>query len=148
MGTLDHFTFRRLGTVDRTQQPSLSAPINALRIMLLQDQLSLDNVLLTNITRFAKFVVLLYTPYWFQCSSAKEAAFLDLQFYNKLCKYPDKEVSETASSALMRHTWYLTEELIPVALCSSNALTVDKCDLAQALYGIICQTGDLKRGLL
>ena len=32
----------------------------------------------------------------------------------------DKQVAEAARNAFLRHRWYLTEELIPLALCSKQ----------------------------
>ena len=64
------------------------------------------------------FVVSVYLKSWFSAPCLTSAATNDLEFYRRFLKFKTvhKKVSSTAASVLQRHTWYLTEELIPLSL--------------------------------
>ena len=74
---------------------------------------------------FSEFVAVYYSSHWFQSPLAAKAAFNDLQYFCKKmleCQIIPKlkQASDTVIQTLNRHLWYLTEELIPFALCFKN----------------------------
>lgn len=80
-----------------------------------------------------------YSSYWF---SAPFAAVNDLQLFKKMQRYintagsPLQEIAITATVAMKRHLWYLTEELIPFALCSNQLSAVEKEKIAYKLFSM------------
>jgi hypothetical protein len=74
------------------------------------------------VSRFVKFVVFVYFPWWITCSSAKDAPVNDCKFIAELLQYSqiDQQISASATKAFKSHLWYLTEELVPLALFSSK----------------------------
>ena len=84
-----------------------------------RSQLDVDATLVNGLRRFCNFVSIFYAPYWLQCPLASEAAVNDLEFHRAMMNYSsvDEEVAEAARHAFLRHRWYLTAELILLALC-------------------------------
>ena len=78
------------------------------------------------------FVVFVYLKSWFSVPCLTSAATNDLELYRRLLKFKTvhKKVSSTAASVLQRHTWYLTEELIPLSLFNENLPLEDRTVLA------------------
>ncbi len=64
------------------------------------------------------FVVFVYLKAWFSAPSLMSAATNDIDLFTSLQKFKTvhKKVSTATSTVLNRHTWYLTEELIPLSL--------------------------------
>lgn len=133
-GSFPDFSFRRPGAQHRARW--MSAPIYALKMLLLQEQLDIEPEVLDGLQRFGQFVAIFYAPYWFECPLASEAALNDLQFFNRMLKYKnvDDDIASAAISAFNRHLWYLTEELVPFALCSKKNPPEDKERFAALLY--------------
>ena len=46
----------------------------------------------------------------------------------------NEKVAETARHAILRHRWYLTAELIPLALCSKQLSSIELEKLAFRIY--------------
>ena len=114
----------------------MSAPIYEFKMYLLQSQLGLDSNIVKRLKRFCDFASIFYPPHWFQCPLASEAAVNDLNFYKSLIDYVnvDKQVAEAAMRACLRHRWYLTEELIPLALCSRKLSDAELEKLGFSIY--------------
>ena len=70
------------------------------------------------IDKMALFVVFGYLIAWFTAPCLTSAASNDLILYNGGGKFKKihKKISDKTSALLNRHTWYLTEELIPFSL--------------------------------
>ena len=60
----------------------------------------------------------------------------DLEFHRAMMNYSsvDEEVAEAARHAFLRHRWYLTAELIPLALCSQQLPDIEHEKLAFSIY--------------
>ena len=84
---------------------------------------------------FATFVCLFYVREWLTCTSAADAAVNDLRRYQDLTLLHrlDSDVAQAAMRVYGRHTWYLCEELVPMALVSSNVDPETKRRLADAV---------------
>ena len=77
---------------------------------------------LQKVKKFVKFVVFCYIPWWLTCPVAAASPSNDLIFLKDLIKYQETdEISAiTAFNAFSNHFWYLTEELVPIAIfCDS-----------------------------
>ena len=102
----------------------------SLKIVLLSNQineLSAGRILgkeqLLKLFEFVKFVVYTYIPWWLCAPVPAAAPANDLKLINDLEWYKENEnvdMAESALKAMNRHTWYLTEELIPLALFDTS----------------------------
>ena len=84
---------------------------------------------------FVTFVCHVYCDWWLQCQSARRAPFLDLCLYKTLLKYEtvNSVIAKSALRALNRHLWYLTQEMVVLALFDSNVPNKDRQDMADRL---------------
>lgn len=76
---------------------------------------------MTNLRRFVVFVTHVYSQWWMTCQDAFDAPWHDLQLFQRLLKYRelvDDAVGQSALRAFQRHFWYLTSEMVPLALFS------------------------------
>ena len=88
-----------------------------------------------NVRAFATFVTHVYVEWWLTCKQAVDSPWNDLQLYKRLLKYEavDKVIAQSAVRALNRHLWYLTAEMVPLALFSERVPEVERQVLADAL---------------
>ena len=72
------------------------------------------------------------------CSSAADAPWNDLQLYQDLLRYEGVStmISKSEVRALKLHLWYLTEEMVPLALFSSKVPTEQRRTLADKLLAV------------
>ena len=109
-------------------------------MLLLQGQLQVEETNLEKLQSFGDFVAIFYSSFWFQSPSASEAAYNDLMFYKTMLKYQSSSklgnIAHNAAKAPSRHLWYLTEELIPFALCSKQLACEEKEVLARRMFQI------------
>ena len=91
--------------------------------------MDVDAALVNGLRRFCNLVSIFYAPYWLQCPLASEAAVNDLEFHRAMMNYSsvDEEVAEAVRHAFLRHRWYLTANLIPLAFCSPGAARSEGC---------------------
>ena len=89
---------------------------------LLRHQLDLHWQTKKKVEKMSLFVIFVYLKSWFGAPSLTAAATEDLELYSRLHKFRTvhSKVSSTTTSVLQRHTWYLTEELIPLSLFNEN----------------------------
>ena len=83
-------------------------------------------------------MAVIYAKHWFKAPVAAEAAANDSQLNNLLLAHEQipvlKDISDAAFLALKRHLCYLSEELIPLALCSQRLQKHTKQNLAFKLF--------------
>ena len=93
------------------------------------------NSQLSKLKRFATFATLVYSPWWFSCNSAINSPFNDQKLYQNLLAFSeaDSQIAASAITALERHLWYLTAEMIPLSLFSSLVPNPVKIALANKL---------------
>lgn len=105
--------------------------IYALKSFLFRDLLDLDDDFFQSLQRFCLFVTLIYVKFWNQCSNSTDAPYNDLQFLKELDAYKqfDPEIAEVACTAMKRHLWYLSDELIVLALFSEKVSAEDKNEM-------------------
>ena len=77
---------------------------------------------ITKIKDFVLFVTLIYSSWWMTCPSVADVPWNDLQFFHRLIQYEavNPTISKSAIRAFKRHLWYLTSEMVPLALFGSN----------------------------
>ena len=77
---------------------------------------------LPKLKRFVQFVVFCYVPWWLTSPIASAAPNHDLCLINNVILYDavDSVISNAALKAFRNHLWYLTEELVCLALFSSS----------------------------
>ncbi len=87
------------------------------------------------IRAFAIFITHIYAKWWLTCEKAVDAAWNDLTLYHHLQAYKavDEGIAASAIKALERHRWYLTGEMLPLALFSSKVPNDDKRALARVI---------------
>ena len=132
--SVSNFAFRRPGTQHRARW--MSTPIYAFKMYLRRSQLDVDATLVNGLRRFCNFVSIFYAPYWLQCPLASKAAVNDLEFHRAMMNYSsvDEEVAEAARHAFLKHRWYLTAELILLALCFQQLPDIEYEKLAFSIY--------------
>ena len=84
---------------------------------------------------FVTFATTVYSSWWLTCSSVVDAPWNDLKLWQRLLSYKDVNliVAESALKAFQRHFWYLTSEMVPLALFSNKVPTVERQALADSL---------------
>ena len=89
----------------------------------------------------ALFVVFVYLRAWFTAPVQVSVASNDLNLFQSLQKFRsvDIKVSTITTAVLNRHTWYLTEELIPMSLLNEDQpldeRTLLATNIGQLTYG-------------
>ena len=116
---------RKNGYVYQIQRPGadhharwMSKAIYILKMSLLIHQLDLHWRTKKKIQQMTLFAVFVYLESWFTAGSIFSAASNDIKLYNRIQKFQviNKQVSVSSTAVINRHTWYLTEDLIPLAL--------------------------------
>ena len=76
-----------------------------------------------------------YVESWFCSPSLLGAAENYLKLFKRLQKFSkiNKKISSATSTVLCRHTWYLTEELIPFSLFNKNLTLEERTTLARKI---------------
>ena len=93
---------------------------------------------LPKVHAFSTFIAHVYCSWWLMCGCAVDAPWNDLQLYKFLLQYTvvDKLIANSAVKAFSRHLWYLTAEMIPLALFSQRVPCLERKALADALLRI------------
>ena len=83
----------------------------------------------------ASFILFVYIKFWLSSPSLTRAATNDIQLYKQITTFKrvDKNVSGAALVVLQRHTWYLTEDCISIALFNPDLEDEEKNKLAQKI---------------
>lgn len=110
----------------------------SIMIYLYRDQLNKKNSSINKLKKFIKFGIKVYIKLWFDCNSAERAAYNDLFFCKTMLNYDDKLISSTCIKSFNRHSQYLTDELLALALFDSNINLDEKRLMIYNLnYGLI-----------
>ena len=88
--------------------------------------------------RFAMFLLYVYIPWWFHCTSAIAAPFADLNLMQTLHKYSkiDPIVASSALKKLKLHLWHLTEEMVSLSLFNYHVEDFEKRKIADTLLKV------------
>lgn len=84
---------------------------------------------------------MLYVRYWNRSSILFDAAVNDFNFIKDIHSYKliDPSVANVAILAMKRHLYYMSEELIPLALFSEKIPTIEKNEMRQKMNELIGQ---------
>jgi hypothetical protein len=133
-------TFRKPGAIGdcRWMQHTLYMG----KIFLLSAQLNIDADLLKQIHRYLRFQII-YGQCWLTATIAKDAPFRDLTFLKKAYEYKslDKELATVCINAIERHSSYLSGQSAFLSLVSSLVTDEEKRKIADAIIGVLPQSG-------
>ena len=106
-----------------------------LKIYLFRDQFHLTAYENRGIHDVCVFIVRLYVKAWFTVPDAISAPRNDLDFLQNLKAYEDinSEISKAAVTNFSGHLWYMSEELVALALFEFVRLADTKRAMAQAI---------------
>ena len=90
------------------------------------------------IQRFVQFVVFCYIPWWLTSPIPSTAPKNDQLFINSFITYKDIDglIANAAIKSFSNHMWYLTEELVPLALFSSTVDVGIKEKMVNKMLGL------------
>lgn len=121
----------------------------AIKMVLLEQQIStLPAGMITTqsqqlkLCNFVTFVCLIYHSWWTTCTVAVDAPWHDLCLFQNLLKYERVHagIATSATKALKRHMWYLTCEMVPLAIFSDIVPEAEREYLRKRLINV--QPGD------
>ena len=136
-------TFKRPGALHKARW--MAKLIYSIKICLFQSQIQqlpagtiTTTQQVSKVRDFANFVTLVYSKWWMSCNSAVDASWNDLQLFHDLLRYDviHPEVSRSAVRAFKNHLWYLTEEMVPLALWSTKVSSAEHRALADRLLAL------------
>jgi hypothetical protein len=95
---------------------------------------------------FVNFATLIYSSWWMSCNMAVDAPWHDLKLIHNLLRYEavNATVAKSALRAFKQHLWYLTAEMVPLALFSQLVPAAERRALADRLLAIKPLTASLK----
>ncbi|KAK6185944.1 hypothetical protein SNE40_008071 [Patella caerulea] len=113
----------------------MSKVIYSLKVWLFRKQFKLKTREAKGLREVAIFSVHEYIKAWMTAPLAACAPYNDLLLMKSLVEYEkiNKEVSKTASTKLAAHMWYLSEELVGLALFDRNVPSSVKREMVQSL---------------
>ena len=114
---------------------------------LLRHQLNLHWQTRKKIEKMSLFVVFVYLKSWFGASSLTAAATEDLELFKRLHKFRTihRKASTETTTVLQRHTWYLTEELVPLAVFNEDLPLDDRTTLALKIGRLPLEELDIRK---
>ena len=115
--------------------------IYAMKIYLFHNQKDIFQLTQTEeaqIKRFVTFGALLYTSAWIQAPLPTEAPLNDLNLWLDLKQYEviDAELSKCTRQVLERHLWYLSDELVGLAVFSDRVPDSDKKEIVHNRFTV------------
>lgn len=113
--------------------------IYAIKLYLFRNQIELDSDFELDLERFCLFVSLIYVKYWNQAPNAADAPFNDMSLLKEMDLYSqfDEPIATAGLSAFKRHLWYLSDELITLALFSDKVSHEVKFDMTLMMIPIV-----------
>ena len=136
-------TFKRPGALHKARW--MAKLIYSIKICLFEQQIAdfprstiTTQQQVTKVRDFVNFVTLVYSSWWMTCSSVIDAPWNDLKLFHSFLQYKllNADISATAVRAFTRHLWYLTAEMVPLALWSKNVPDTDRRALADRLLAV------------
>ena len=129
------YTFKKPAGLHRARW--MVRVLYVLKFYMFEDQFDLSSSEREGVLRFCLFSVRIYVFAWFKAPCAFSAASTDLSFIKNLKKFEsiDKEISAVGIKKMSNHTWYLSEELIPLCLFDDDVDSYTKDNIAR----VICE---------
>ena len=133
-GTVPGFSFKMPGADHYARW--MSKQIYYLKIRLLSNIFDLSEEEQNQVDQITEFAVLFYIKYWLQTPLPSSAARLDLEFMANMLQY--RLTNPTTSFAVLqscyRHVWYITPQLVTLALADEELEDDIKEQMAKALF--------------
>ena len=109
-----------------------------LKIRLLSNIFEISPEDMDKVTQVAEFIVLFYAKYWLQAPLPTAAARIDLEFMANIQYYRQRRprAAFAVLQSTYRHLWYITPQLITLALADRELDDTSKEQMAKALYTI------------
>jgi hypothetical protein len=98
----------------------LAKVLYSIKIWLFRDQFKMTKTELKGISAIAAFGVIIYLKAWITAPVATNAPLNDFLLMQQLLEYPEANIASVTSEKLGMHLWYLSEELISLALFDSR----------------------------
>jgi len=98
----------------------MAKAIYCLKIWIFRQQFQLTSKEAKGILDICIFAVHIYVEAWFTAPSACSAPRQDLKLLKAIHNYADASVSKIAMKKFTGHLWYLSEELVALALFDDN----------------------------
>ncbi|KAJ6647038.1 hypothetical protein Bhyg_02256, partial [Pseudolycoriella hygida] len=131
---IENYTFKACGADHHARW--MFKLIYSFKIYLFRHQFTLTAQEEANLRNFCLFGCLLYVKYWIQCPRPTDAPINDPRFFMDIRKYNgvNKEVAESALNKFRNHMWYLSAELVVLALFSDEVSTQEKARMMTAMH--------------
>ena len=113
----------------------MAKAIYALKIWMFRSQFKLTKRQEKALADICQFTVIIYVKAWFQASSAPSAPRIDLQLLKDIYSYRkiSESISKNALNKIIRHLWYLSEELVALAFFDDEVSNDTKHHMVTAL---------------
>ena len=128
------YTIHRPGAIHKARW--MAKNIYAIKIVLLKNVIPrniISAAQMGKLRRYVDFVVQCYIQWWFTAPTPQDAPLNDLNLRKSLEMFEDEVIRRSAIKAFANHTWYLTEELLPLALFSDKVSLEEKMAIVQKL---------------
>ena len=133
-GTVPGFSFKMPGADHHARW--MSKQIYYLKIRLLSNIFDLTEEEQNQVDQITEFAVLFYIKYWLQTPLPSSAARLDLEFMANMLQYrlTNPNTSFAVLQSCYRHKWYITPQLVTLALADEGLEDSIKEQMAKALF--------------
>lgn len=135
-GKLEKYKFKAPQSMSKPRW--MSRLIYAFKLYLFQSQFNLSAEEVDNLETFCIFGAIFYIRNWIRTPFLREAGNDDLSFYKNMhfFKKFHKKCAESVIKKFEGHTWYLSGELIGIALFSQDVVIEEKRKLVDAILCI------------
>jgi hypothetical protein len=132
-----NLTFKKCGACHHARW--MSKIVYCFKIYLFRFEYQLPRKDEKKLKRLCLFYALVYVKAWFSAPIPSDAPINDLKLYKQLLNYKniDTTIADTALEKLRKHFWYISPELVPLALFSKKVSIEDKKKIQRAIlkYG-------------
>ena len=135
-GKVEGFTFKLPGPDHHARW--MSKCIYILKIRLLGNVFQLVEEEKKQVDNLAEFILLLYGKYWFETPLAAAATRTDLNFMSGVLEYRvvNSSLAYKVLASCYRHLWYLTPQMVTLALADRDLEDETKEEMARTLYSL------------
>ena len=129
----ESYNFRRPGALHQARW--MAKVIYSFKLVMFSNQIELPHDIRQKLVQYCNFLSKVYVPWWINCNIANKAPQDDLKLVRNIIvwKSVDPIVANSALKATHRHLWYLSENLIPLALFDNSASADLKSKIAKEI---------------
>ena len=130
------FSFKKPGAIHKARW--MAPVIYTLKMFLFRHHIDKTESEKKDLERFVKFIVFVYIEHWILCGFASDVTIMDLKLFKDMISWQDydKSLASAVLKKMERHTWYLNQEFVPLALFSNLITDRQKAKLANMLNQI------------